>query len=138
MNIEYAINKPITAEQFIAVLESSTLAQRRPIDDRECMQGMLKNTNLLVTAWHNEKLIGVARSMTDFHYACYLSDLAVDRHYQKCGVGRQLQITTQQQLGPKCKLLLVAAPDANAYYGHIGYTNTTRCWILNRDDKIVS
>ena len=137
MNIEYKINYPISADQFINLLRMSTLGERRPIDDRECMEGMVKNSNLMVTAWHEDELVGVARSMTDFHYACYLSDLAVDKKYQKNGVGRKLQIITQQQLGEKCKLILVAAPDSNSYYEHIGFSNNQRCWILSRDKKII-
>lgn len=138
MSIKYEINTPVTAEQFIALLRLSTLGERRPIDDRECMEGMVSNSNLMVTAWDGEKLVGIARSMTDFHYACYLSDLAVDKNYQKSGVGKKLQSITQEQLGPKCKLLLVAAPAASSYYEHIGFTNNTRCWILDRDQRILS
>ncbi len=62
---------------------------------------MIKNSNLIVSAWDSEKLIGIARSMTDFHYACYLSDLAVDKNYQSQSIGKQLQIITQEQLGYK-------------------------------------
>ena len=136
MSIKYKINAPVTTEQFIELLNKSTLAERRPVDDIECLTGMVNNSNLMVSAWDNESLVGVARCMTDFHYACYLSDLAVDKKYQKSGIGKQLQIITQEQLGPKCKLILVAAPDANAYYEHIGFTNNSRCWILSRDEKI--
>ena len=134
--IQYQINMPISAEQFIDVLRRSTLGERRPIDDHECMEGMVSNSNLLVTAWDGGKLVGVARSITDFHYACYLSDLAVDCDYQRQGIGRQLQILTQQQLGRHCKLILIAAPAANAYYGHLGYTNLPRCWVLDRDQGL--
>jgi GNAT superfamily N-acetyltransferase len=136
MDIEYKINAPVTTDQFIALLRESTLGERRPIDDRECMEGMINNSNLMVTAWRGDELIGMARSMTDFHYACYLSDLAVHRHYQKTGVGKKLQIITQEKLGPKCKLILIAAPSANAYYEHIGYTNNQRCWVLGREQSI--
>lgn len=138
MSIEYKVNTPVTTQQFIGLLHASTLAERRPVEDIECMQGMVENSNLIVSAWDGENLVGIARSMTDFHYACYLSDLAVDSRYQKSGVGRKLQSITQEQLGPKCKLILVAAPDANSYYGHIGYTNNQRCWILDRDQMIKS
>jgi len=138
MSIEYKVNASVTTEQFIDLLNNSTLGERRPVEDLECISGMVNNSNLMVTAWDNESLVGIARSMTDFHYVCYLSDLAVDKKYQKCGIGKQLQVITQEQLGPKCKLLLVAAPDANAYYEHIGFTNNTRCWILNRDERINS
>ncbi|MBI5096492.1 MAG: GNAT family N-acetyltransferase, partial [Nitrospirae bacterium] len=95
-------------------------------------------SNLMVTAWNDGKLIGIARSMTDFHYACYLSDLAVHREYQKRGIGKRLQIITQEKLGPKCKLILVAAPAANSYYEHIGFKNNSRCWVLDREQNISS
>ena len=138
MNIDYKINKSITTDQFISLLKASTLAERRPIEDRECIQGMISNSNLTVSAWIDNKLIGIARSVTDFHYACYLSDLAVDEAHQKSGIGKQLQILTQQQLGPQCKLILLAAPNANEYYQHIGFTQNPRCWVLEREVRIRS
>ncbi len=138
MEIKYKINTPLSTDQFIALLKSSTLAERRPIDDRECMDGMVGNSNLMVSAWHGEQLIGIARSMTDFHYACYLSDLAVDQKYQHLGVGKTLQVLTQEQLGEKCKLILISAPEANTYYEHIGFSNNSRCWILERNKTIDS
>ncbi|WP_123102886.1 GNAT family N-acetyltransferase [Acidithiobacillus sulfuriphilus] len=138
MSIKYEVNVPVTSDQFIELLRESTLGERRPIDDRDCMEGMVKNSNLMVTAWNDGKLIGIARSMTDFHYACYLSDLAVHREYQKKGIGKRLQIITQGELGPKCKLILVAAPAANSYYEHLGFKNNPRCWVLDREQNIGS
>mgnify|MGYP000448145004 FL=1 len=138
MSIEYKINHPISADQFISLLADSTLGERRPIQDLECMAGMISNSNLTVSAWDSEKLVGISRCMTDFHYACYLSDLAVSEKYQKLGIGKQLQILTQDQLGPRCKLILIAAPAANSYYEHIGFSNNPRCWVLERDASIHS
>lgn len=137
-SIEYKINEPITTEQFIELLKSATLGERRPIDDRACMEGMISNGNLTVSAWDNGELVGIARSVTDFYYACYLSDLAVSQKYQKTGIGKQLQILTQKQLGPHCKLILIAAPAADSYYGHIGYSRNPRCWVLERHSSIGS
>jgi len=130
MNINYKVNHPVTVEQFINLLERSTLSERRPIQDRACMEGMVSNSNLFVSAWDGSTLIGIARSVTDFHYACYLSDLAVDKDYQKSGIGKRLQSLTQEQLGPRCNLILISAPAANSYYGQIGYTKVDRCWAL--------
>ncbi len=135
-NIEYKINSKISSNDFIDLLKRSTLAERRPVMDSECIEGMLKNSNLCVSAWHDGQLVGIARCVTDFHYCCYLSDLAVDSSYQKSGIGKQLQITVQQQLNSKCKLILVAAPNANDYYEKIGFTHNPRCWILQRDESI--
>ncbi len=138
MNIKYKVNADITPEQFVSLLKSSKLAERRPADDMECIAGMINNSNLTVSAWLADELVGIARSVTDFHYACYLSDLAVDEQYQKFGIGKQLQIQTQAELGPKCKLILIAAPAANQYYEYIGYEHNPRCWVLDRESKIGS
>lgn len=136
MEIEYRINAPLDADQFIDLLTSSTLGQRRPIHDRECMEGMLANSDLTVSAWDEDILVGIARSVTDFHYACYLSDLAVRESHQKRGIGKQLQVITQSRLGPRCNLILIAAPAAKDYYEHIGFTHNPRCWMLGRDSRI--
>ena len=126
----------ITSSQFIQLLKNSTLAERRPIEDQQCIAGMINNSNLIVSAWDGGHLVGISRCITDFHYCCYLSDLAVDQQYQGRGIGKELQIQTQKQLGPKCKLILIAAPAANDYYHQIGFTNNERCWVLNRDEAI--
>lgn len=136
MAIDYRVNAPVSAGQFIDLLQRSTLAERRPVDDRACIEGMLANASLTISAWDGDLLVGIARSVTDFHYACYLSDLAVDASVQKSGIGKRLQAVTQQQLGPQCKLILLAAPSANAYYEPLGYQNNERCWVLDRDVPI--
>jgi len=129
MTIEYRTNAPLAIDQFIELLNNSTLGQRRPVDDPECMQGMLDNSNLVISAWQGNALVGVARSVTDFHYACYLSDLAIALNQQKSGIGKKLIELTQAELKASCKLILVAAPKANTYYEHIGFTHNPRCWI---------
>lgn len=136
MTIEYKLNEIITVKQFTDLLVRTSLGARRPLDDQDCLQGMLDNTNLMITVWDGERLIAVARSVTDFNFCCYLSDLAVDQDYQKLGIGKQLQIKTQEQLGPKCVLLLIAAPAAKDYYQHIGFTYNDRCWTLNGNERI--
>jgi GNAT superfamily N-acetyltransferase len=98
------------------------------LHDRRCMEGMVEHADLMVTAWDSDKLVGVARAITDFHYACWLSELAVDRAYQRRGIGKALIIQTQAALGPHCKLRLIAAPAAADYYPHIGLEPNPGCW----------
>ncbi|HFQ5311948.1 TPA: GNAT family N-acetyltransferase [Vibrio vulnificus] len=138
MNIEYKVNQQISADEFIGLLKRSTLGERRPIENIECINGMLDNSNLIITAWDGPKLVGISRSITDFHYCCNLSDLAVDESYQRSGIGKQLQVQTQAQIEPTCKLFLIAAPAANDYYGQIGYTKNERCWVLERGSEIIT
>jgi len=138
MAINYEIGRNLSPEQFIDVLTRSTLGERRPIDDATTIQGMVEHSNLLVTAWDGDTLVGVARSMTDFSYACYLSDLAVDQKYQHQGIGTELLRQTSSKLGPKCKLILVAAPAANDYYPKLGFELNDKTWVLPRGKAIGS
>ncbi len=131
MGIEYKTNVLITMDEYIQLLLSSGLSERRPIENRECMKGALQNSNLIVSAWKKDKLIGIARSITDFHYACYLSDLAVDRNFQRLGIGKKLLAITQKEIGTTCKLILFAAPSANSYYKHLGFTNNSNGWVID-------
>ncbi|WP_404425917.1 GNAT family N-acetyltransferase [Nibricoccus sp. IMCC34717] len=91
---------------------------------------MLKHANLICTAWDRDMLIGVARSVTDYSFCCYLSDLAVDVAYQRSGVGIRLIQETQSSLGSNCKLILLAAPNARAYYPKIGFAPHDSAWVI--------
>ncbi|NLO80690.1 MAG: GNAT family N-acetyltransferase [Xanthomonadaceae bacterium] len=130
MVVEFKTDAPVAVEQYVDLLIRSGLGQRRPIDDRACIEGMVRNASLLVTAWDGDHLIGAARSLTDFRYACFLSDLAVDRAYQRRGIGRRLLELTRQVLGPRCKIRLISAPLATAYYAMLGFVRNERCWEL--------
>ena len=135
-NITYSSERSITAAQFIDVLRRSTLGERRPIDNAACIDDMLKHANLLCTAWDGDKLVGVARSLTDFSYCCYLSDLAVDSEYQHHGIGKELIRCTQARLGPLNKIILLAAPKAVDYYPKIGFTAHHSAWLLASNDLL--
>lgn len=130
MPITYHSDKTISEAEFVDVLRRSTLAERRPVDDPKCIAAMLRHADLLCTAWDGSKLVGVARSVTDFEYCCYLSDLAVDEAYQKLGIGKQLIQLTKSRLGHRANLILLAAPKAEAYYPKIGFDPHRSAWIL--------
>ena len=87
--IEYRSDRKITSDEFIDVLKRSTLDRRRPVNDSGRIQQMLDYGNILITAWDNDKLVGVSRALSDFSFCCYLSDLAVDQEYQKQGIGKK-------------------------------------------------
>lgn len=130
MEIHYDTTRKITEAQFVDLLRRSTLAERRPVEDSRCIQAMLQHANLLCTAWHEDKLVGLARSLTDFEYCCYLSDLAVDVAYQKQGIGRKLIAVTKANLGAGAKLILLSAPKAEGYYPKIGFDAHRSAWII--------
>ncbi|WP_437395239.1 GNAT family N-acetyltransferase [Flagellimonas lutimaris] len=128
--IEYKKEENISVEEFKEVLINSTLGKRRPIHELERLSKMIEFGNLIITARHNNKLIGVARSLTDFAFCTYLSDIAVDEKYQKKGIGKELIRRTKLE-APMAKLILLAAPEAIPYYPKIGMQQYEYCYYLN-------
>lgn len=137
MNITYEITSMLSAESFIDILNRSTLGERRPIDDVECIENMIKNADIIVTAIVDYKIIGVARAVTDYSYCCYLSDLAVDVDFQHQGIGKKLIQKVREQLGSKCKVILLSAPAVVGYYPKTGFTQHPSAWVLDSTKEIV-
>lgn len=130
--ITYRDEAQISAAQAIDLYIRSSLAERRPVDNLQTFESMLKHANLTITAWDGDQLIGISRSLTDFAYVAYLADLAVDQKYQQQGIGKKLIEETQIHLGPDCMIVLLAAPNANDYYQHIGFEHNPRAWTLKK------
>jgi GNAT superfamily N-acetyltransferase len=133
--IEYRIGGPLNLDDVIDVYEASTLGLRRPTTRRERMRAMIKHANLIVTAWDDAVILGIARSFTDFAYVTYMADLAVRVSHQRTGIGKELIRRTQEAAGPDTTLVLVSAPAAELYYPHIGFIPAPHCWILPAKDK---
>ncbi len=128
--IEYRIEPDLTADEFIDVLVRSTLAERRPVDERDTIRGMLDHADIIFTARCDGRFVGVARSITDYSYCTYLSDLAVDQSFQRRGIGRELIRRTHEAAGMNTTLILLSAPMTATYYPHIGMTRHESCWII--------
>ncbi|MHA8067296.1 GNAT family N-acetyltransferase [Aquirufa sp. ROCK2-A2] len=130
MNLSYQINPSLTVEDLISILDRSTLGLRRPLADLEAMQSMLDHANVYIGAYDADKLVGLARCMTDFTYTTYLADLAVDEEYQHQGIGKKLILEVKQFL-PRTKVILLAAPAAERYYPKIGMKRHEHCYYLD-------
>ncbi|WCK55491.1 GNAT family N-acetyltransferase [Aneurinibacillus sp. Ricciae_BoGa-3] len=130
MGIIYKINEPVKAEDVIQVFGNSGIT--RPIGDKERIQKMLDHANIIITAWNHNKLVGIARALTDFSYCCYLSDLAVDKAFQKSGIGRQLIDKVKEIIGEEVALILLSAPNAMEYYPKVGFDKVDNGFIIRR------
>jgi hypothetical protein len=128
--IIYAREPALDPDEFIDVLKRSTLAERRPVDDPEKITLMCRNANLIVTARKDGKLVGISRSLSDFAFCTYLSDLAVDTTLQKQGIGVRLIKETKKH-SMQAKLILLAAPAAVNYYPKIGMKHHAHCFFID-------
>lgn len=130
MDITYRLDITPATEVIIAVYDSSGI--NRPTYDKERIAKMYANSNLVVTAWDKNILVGISRSLTDFCFCCYLSDLAVRKEYQKHGIGKELISLTKETIGEQCMLLLLSAPTAMEYYPNVGFDKVNNGFIINR------
>ena len=130
MNIIYKFDTIPTIEQVIELYNNAGLP--RPTNDKERIRKMYENSNLIVTAWDNEKLVGVSRSITDWVWSCYLADLAVSSEHKKSGIGKRLIELTKEKLGEQSMVLLLSVPTAMEYYPKVGFDKEDRSFIIHR------
>lgn len=129
--IEYKVNEPVDAADVIELYRDAGLP--RPIDDADRIERMFAGSNLVVSAWENERLVGVSRSITDGAWSCYLADLAVLTEFQRSGVGRKLVDVTRKAAGEESMVLLLSVPEAMEYYPKIGMEKLDNAFIYWRN-----
>ena len=128
--IQYQVNAELSVADVIRVFNASGIV--RPTRDAARIEKMFAQANLVVSAWHEGALVGVARGLTDHSYCCYLSDLAVDQVYQRQGIGGALLAQVRQVLGPEVSLVLLSAPEAMDYYPRVGFAHADNAFLINR------
>lgn len=134
--ITYRTGNDIALDEMIELYVYSTLGERRPVQDRQRMARMLEEANLVITAWDEDLMVGISRSVTDWVYCTYLSDLAVRADYQGQGIGKELVRLTRDAT-PQASVILLAAPQAVDYYPKIGMTRHDSAWMLRPGEEPV-
>ena len=130
MQIKFRSEVVPATESIIDLYSSSGI--NRPTADSERISRMYANSNLVVTAWDKDKLVGISRSLTDFCYCCYLADLAVREEYKHKGIGKKMIEITKAIVGEQSMLLLLAAPSAIEYYPKVGLEKVDNGFIIKR------
>ena len=130
MKISYLINPDLKPKEVSALFTNSGI--KRPAKDIPRIKRMIENANLVICAKDGKNLVGILRAVTDFSYCCYVSDIAVDKKYQRLGIGKKLVKAAQKTLGNKVMILLLSAPEADSFYSHIGMENIQNAWKFAR------
>jgi ribosomal protein S18 acetylase RimI-like enzyme len=117
-------------EQVIELYDDAGLP--RPTRDSQRIRAMFENSNLIVSAWDGDKLVGISRTITDWVWSSYLADLAVSPDYKKSGIGKKLIELTRERIGEQSMLLLLSVPTAMDYYPKVGFVRENRAFIMHR------
>lgn len=130
LTIRYEVNVPVDPKAVATLFRDSGI--HRPYDDLPRIAQMVAQADLTVTAWDGDRLVGIARGLTDWCYCCYLSDLAVARNYQRSGIGSALLERVQREIGDAVTLVLVSAPEAMPFYERFGLPRTDQAFVWRR------
>jgi N-acetylglutamate synthase-like GNAT family acetyltransferase len=130
--ITYKFDVVPTAQQVIELYNDADLP--RPTHDPQRIRAMFENSDLIVTAWDENKLVGVSRTITDWVWCSYLADLAVSPGYNRSGIGKKLIELTKKRIGEQSMVLLLSVPMAMDYYPKVGFSKEDRAFIIHRKE----
>ncbi len=130
MEIIYEFDIIPEAEKIIELYNNADMP--RPINDKERISKMYENSNLVISAWDNDKLVGIVRCLSDFVWYTFLADLAVNPEYKELGIGRKLIGLTKEKVGEQTAIILLSVPTAMEYYPKVGFTKDDRAFSISR------
>lgn len=113
----------LSADSYIDFLKRTDLGSQYPKERfRERIERLVKNVSISLVAKDGEKIVGVLFGLTDFAYWLYVTDLGVDRAYEKQGIGRTLMKMAHEIAGGEkdIAVYLIANDKAVPFYEKIG------------------
>ena len=117
-------SEKLTAEEYIDFLKRTDLGAQYPKERfAERIPRLLENASISLAARNDEnRLIGVLLGLTDFAYWLYVTDLGVDRDYERQGIGRSLMKQAHEMAGGEkdIAVYLIANEHAIPFYEKLG------------------
>ncbi|MBO4377778.1 MAG: GNAT family N-acetyltransferase [Clostridia bacterium] len=114
----------ITSDEYIAFLKHTDLGSQYPRERfEERIPRLLRNASISLAARNEEgRLVGALLGLTDFAYWLYVTDLGVDRDYERQGIGRRLMRSALEAAGGQndIAVYLVANEKAVPFYEKLG------------------
>ena len=114
----------VTPEEYIDFLKRTDLGSQYPKERfRQRIARLVDSVSVSLTARNGDGLlVGVLFGLTDFAYWLYVTDLGVDRDYERRGIGRRLMKTAHELAGgaKDIAVYLIANDDAVPFYEKCG------------------
>ena len=125
----------ITAEEYINFLKRTDLGSQYPKERfEERIARLVKNVSLSLVARNDEgKIIGTLFALSDFCYWLYITDLGVDREYERQGIATNLMKSAHELAGGEkdIAVYLVANENAVPFYEKLGMKKANDVMMYN-------
>ena len=114
----------LNGTEYIDFLKRTDLGSQYPKERfYERIEKLVKNVSISLVA-RNEKglIVGVLFGLTDFCYWLYITDLGVDRNYERQGIGSKLMKKAHEIAGGEkdIAVYLIANDNAIPFYEKLG------------------
>jgi predicted GNAT family N-acyltransferase len=131
MSIKYILNSEINPVELIRLFRQTDWGKGR---SREDVDRMLKHTIIHLSAWHDDRLVGFARAITDTVYRAVIDDVIVDNEYRGRGIGSQLMKRLSNELSGVEEVFFGCDTTEVPFYEKLGYKQAHHPYLkrLNR------
>lgn len=124
MNNITIVEERISPEDYIDFLKRTDLGSQYPRERfEERIPKLVKNVSISLLAKNEEGLVvGVLFGLTDFSYWLYVTDLGVDRNYERQGIATRLMKKAHEIAGGEkdIAVYLIANENAVPFYEKLG------------------
>ena len=114
----------LSSSEYIDFLKRTDLGSQYPKERfYERIEKLVKNVSIsLVARNENDLIVGVLFGLTDFCYWLYITDLGVDRNYERQGIGSKLIKKAHEIAGDEkdIAVYLIANENAIPFYEKLG------------------
>jgi GNAT superfamily N-acetyltransferase len=132
--VTFSEQRDIAREKIVSLYEANGWSSAKKPE----LQLALLNSHSLVSAWDEERLIGIGNAISDGFLVVYYPHLLVHPDYQKQGIGKKILERLKQRYEGFHQQILVAESTAIAFYEKCGFTRagkTESMWIYEGDDR---
>jgi len=134
MIIEIKETKDVKQDDIIAIYKANHWSSAEKPD--QLFQALI-NSHSFITAWHNEKLVGLGNALSDGFLVVYYPHLIIHPDYQGQGIGKRILNKLQEKYGDFHQQILVADGKAIDFYKRCGFEpagETKSMWIYKGND----
>ena len=134
MIIEIKETKDVKQDDIIAIYKANHWSSAEKPD--QLIQALI-NSHSFITAWHNEKLVGLGNALSDGFLVVYYPHLIIHPDYQGQGIGKRILNKLQEKYGDFHQQILVADGKAIDFYERCGFEpagETKSMWIYKGND----
>lgn len=102
-------------------------------DDINRLKTMVENSQIVVTAWDEETMIGFARCTTDYVFNGQINNVVVDSKYRRKGIGKVL-INTILDSSKQVTYMLRGDIESEKFYRSLGFEDGPISLIYRRKE----